>query len=438
MKLYSFEDREIKNNIRYILYLIICICLGLIAYVSWRLSYWHRDISVWLGIGILPYVWTSIKYEKKSSRSIYFLFFVLLLSWFLPVASFQFWLPVIALACTMELLYAPTNQLSFFLLFFISLIFRYISHIFTFPIRLFLSKYIGHLLQFMGLPARVEGNTIWLQQMDFSYEPACLGLSMLELSLVMGVFMLSFFQKKTQKVLNIKYLIGFFVGVFLLNIINNFIRVFISIYFKIFPDFWIHDIVGLVCFGVYICWPMFYLAGWVHQRWSEDIIQQKNNVQVYPKKSLIFLILISHILILISVVWQVEKIYNLKKNPVLTSEHNLKYSVSKNDSILVYFKPIQEFYSIEHNPLYCWPGSGYSMKNITEEHVGSKSFYTALLVQNQTKLYTAWWFTDGQICTNSQWQWRWRALSLGRSFRLVNMTASSPEILWNEINKMTQ
>jgi exosortase N len=97
----------------------------------------------------------------------------------------------------------------------------------------------------------------------------------------------------------------------------------------------------------------------------------------------------------------------------------------RNTNSLIYLKPIPDFYSGEHSPIFCWKGSGYALKKIKEEIVQSYKIYTGELTIKNDKLYTAWWFTNGEIITNSQLEWRWRVIRGEHKFKLINITANS-------------
>src|SRR5437899_2661838 len=70
-----------------------------------------------------------------------------------------------------------------------------------------------------------------------------------------------------------------------------------------------------------------------------------------------------------------------------------------NDAILIYVKPIPEFFSGEHTPLICWKGSGYTFKNVGKSEVGGKEIYYGQLVKKNETLYTAWWYDNGTVQT---------------------------------------
>jgi exosortase N len=100
-----------------------------------------------------------------------------------------------------------------------------------------------------------------------------------------------------------------------------------------------------------------------------------------------------------------------------------------NPNELVYIKNIPDFFTPEHSPMICWRGSGYELNKISELDVGSFKCYTAELVQGKQKLYTAWWFSNGEKHTNSQLIWRWQSFRSGTRYCLVNYTVASQQEL---------
>ena len=105
----------------------------------------------------------------------------------------------------------------------------------------------------------------------------------------------------------------------------------------------------------------------------------------------------------------------------------------ENDHSLIYIKAIAGFYSAEHNPMICWRGSGYELKQIAEEEMGGSKVYTALLQNGSDQLFTAWWYENGSNRTIDQLNWRMDALTGGNNYSVVNVTAASKDLLLKAI-----
>ena len=89
-----------------------------------------------------------------------------------------------------EVLIGRINVLAIFLLLFMSPVFDSLSSIIGFPVRLQLSSWSGHLLHYAGFAVQVEGNVMVMNNASFSVDDACMGLNMLAVSLLMGVFVM--------------------------------------------------------------------------------------------------------------------------------------------------------------------------------------------------------------------------------------------------------
>src|SRR5690606_34848317 len=91
----------------------------------------------------------------------------------------------------------------------------------------------------------------------------------------------------------------------------------------------------------------------------------------------------------------------------LSAKDILQY---RSKSSLVYLKKIHGFYYSDHNPVICWMGSGYSISSIIERNINGARLFTGILNKGNETLYTAWWYDNGLIRTNSQFMWRWNSL----------------------------
>jgi exosortase N len=107
-----------------------------------------------------------------------------------------------------------------------------------------------------------------------------------------------------------------------------------------------------------------------------------------------------------------------------------------NDSILIYVKPIQGFYSAEHTPLICWEGNGYKFSATNEKTLpNGQKYYTGLLKKGTETIHTAWWYSNGTTKTTSQWTWRWLDLKGDSDFFLINISANEEKVLENWVIK---
>ena len=104
------------------------------------------------------------------------------------------------------------------------------------------------------------------------------------------------------------------------------------------------------------------------------------------------------------------------------------------DGVLIYLKPGKPFFSDDHHPMSCWLGSGFEFTHEVVEPFRDGEICFGLLANGKHQRYTAWWYDNGTMRTTSQLKWRWRAAQGMGPFRLVNVTADSPQLLMREID----
>ncbi len=286
----------------------------LLIYISLR-SNLNLNFSAVIGFLLLPYVWTSGQGNSCSNRWLVVVILLSVACWYLSIITLYYWLAVMALVFAFESLLARLTILPIALLFTISMIFRYLSEVFTFPIRIWLSRCVGELLRICKFDIQVSGNNIILNGSDFSVEPACMGLDMMGVSLMMSIFLIAFYQKKTQKVLPDLWITLILILTFGINILNNFFRMMLLIILKISPENPFHEVVGLMCFLVYVCVPMSYLIGRVFllvskEVHSTEVVLQKDD---FRNKTLIFLHLFLSIFISFIIISGMEKSRKIQK-----------------------------------------------------------------------------------------------------------------------------
>jgi exosortase N len=411
----------------------------LLIYISLR-SNLNLNFSVIIGFLLLPYVWTSNLENRRSNRWLVVVVLLSIACWYLSIVTLYYWLAVMALVFAFESLRTRLTILPIALLFTISMIFRYLSEVFTFPIRIWLSRCVGELLKFCQFDIQVSGNNIVLNGSDFSVEPACMGLDMMGVSLMMSIFLIAFYQKKTKRNLPDLWIILILILTFGINILNNFFRMMLLIILKISPGNPFHEIVGLLCFLVYVCVPLAYLIGKVFsvkttvaRSGTSRSVEYSDSILEVPIRSTVFLHLFLSFFISFIIISGMENIRNRQQNESANVLKQFDVKQIRTDKALIYIKQIPAFYSVEHSPLFCWRGSGYELKNINEIVVNGHKIYTGFLIKGNEKLLTAWWFTDGNMLTNSQLAWRWRSFLNNKSFQLVNITANSEADLKSEV-----
>jgi hypothetical protein len=100
------------------------------------------------------------------------------------------------------------------------------------------------------------------------------------------------------------------------------------------------------------------------------------------------------------------------------------------DSALIYIKALPHSFISEHNPLFCWSGSGYELSDQSKYLFNKNEVYYSKMIKEDKTLYSIWYYTDFKnINTISQWEWRWKSFSEKKQMYLVNITVEKISIL---------
>lgn len=425
------------------IFLSVLITIALIggAY-AFPLSYLTNSNEL-IGLCLLPFV-ISI----QNNRRFNYLYLLLFISfgfgaWMYSVRMFYFFSLAFYMLWLVELVLGKVNILTIFLLIFMSPFFFQISVILGFPIRLQLSEMAGTLLQCVGLNIQIDGNMMQLSGATFTVDEACMGLNMLAISMLMGIFILAYTSRIAKKTLRLKHITTYFVIGFLLNIVSNLLRIILLVLFKIAPENPMHEIIGLLCLIFYILIPLYLLGKWlVFNYGHKPAISNKNITIITPiGKGVLLLAALSLMFIGIHIDHkrsQPDVVAHAKINAPAYVITQMEDGVTKlvNHSTLVYVKPIPEFFSGEHTPLICWKGSGYTFKNTLKANISGHEIYYGQLIKNNEALYTAWWYDNGSVQTIDQFDWRLRMMRGEENFSLINVSASDENTLLNTIHSI--
>ncbi len=145
------------------------------------------------------------------------------------------------------------NNLPFFLLIIISPVFQYIAEVWSFPIRLELSKWAGKVLSLMGQKVEVAGNMIIMDGHEFAVDAACMGLNMLSVSLLLSLVLLAQHERSKQFTFSFWEISGWMVLALALSVFSNFNRLLSLVLFRVLPENPMHDVWGLTgafCFCI--------------------------------------------------------------------------------------------------------------------------------------------------------------------------------------------
>jgi exosortase N len=410
-------------------------------------DYFGNHPVLFAGLLFTPFVLIVRKPGEYSHRYGWLALILLAVTLWMPVKTLYFLAIAFAGLFWVESRIGKINYLPIFFFGVLSPVFNFLTTIFGFPIRLQLSDWAGTSLQATGVKTGVSGNIITVNGTDFSVDPACVGLNMLAVSLLISLLLLAFHERKSSLTLPFYGVILALVGTVGLNIACNLIRIVLLVQFRILPENLLHDVVGMACLLGYIVLPLIWLTPRLFKYpwpvWS--LVWTVPSLYFWKKGLKWSNFLGVHALLLLLLlgrgwVWE-GRSGNEFTEPGSVAGYNREvlegsiYKFTKKD-VLLYVKPVAEFYDAEHTPLICWRGSGYEFKQIGRNTCEGQDIYTGILVKGNEKIYTAWWFDNGQHRTISQSDWRWRMSRGEAAFSLVNVNCNTEQSLLQEVNSL--
>lgn len=415
----------------------------IVSYLALILSFLHgyliADINLLAGLILAPYILRVDSLRRTGQRYLWFALGFMVLSWYTGVATFYFLSIGMAMLYVFESMAGRINWLPLFLLGVLCPAFKYFNNIFGFAVRLKLSEIAGKAIQFIGFKVEVAGNVMIMDNCEFSVDPACVGLKMMVVSILAGLLLMAFFERKNKRNYSFISVLMIIVLIILLNITGNLLRIIMLVIFRILPENPAHDLVGILCLILYTIVPAYFIVKHVSGRKQESTNETTRN-------SFNFKTLAIHLLLLTTTVITGFKISGEKavagSNISVSSMTGFGGTVINGEvikyekpGVLIYVKPVKRFYGTEHNPMICWIGSGYEFKRIGKKVVEGKEVYTGILKSGNDILYAAWWFDNGTFQTINQADWRWRAFK-GEEFYLINVNCSSEKELLKEVGKL--
>jgi exosortase N len=418
--------------------LAVYILIGITAlhtYFAWRSTFFM------LSVVAMAMVFRVNRTRVGSMRCGWIALLFGVLSWYLPVFTLRYATLITALFFVVEYFYGRIHVLTFITTILVTPVIDYATNVFSFPIRLWLTGMAGKLLSAVNPAVTTSGNMIRLGNNEFTVDIACMGLQMMLTSLLCGVMLMAFYQRRYQKILP-----GIFTGLVLLsitglNIIANLFRIILLVQFALPPGTAAHDGMGILCLLMYVILPLIPGIKWLVQRYGESPVSSTTTAP--PLYGLAI-----HLLLLGGIVAG----HYLKKNdnrdhtgadthvkslPGYTctteKEHVIKQTTA---DVLLYIKPIPGFYFTDHQPMICWKGSGFEFFKVQEVNMQGVKMYTAELKKNNSTLYTAWWYESSTRRSSSQLEWRWDAFCSGHHYYLVNITVEKKALLEQKIGEL--
>jgi exosortase N len=419
-------------------YIVILLVVAyFVIAASFLKNYLVLDLASIATLLLSPYMFVANKAHRGKIIYPLFVLMFVALTWFTGVLTFYFMAIGFSILFAIESFIGRLNNIPLFLLGVLSPAFRYFNNMLGFQVRLELSNLAGKVLHMAGYKTEVLGNVIIMNGNEFSVDPACVGLKMMGISLLIGLLFMAYFQRATGKRLSFfKCSLGLLLVV-LYNVVGNFLRILILVVFNIPPANPFHDFVGMACLLVYVIVPAYFTIKIIYCK--ARVVQIKAKAEdVHRRKILILNGLI--LLLVFATGFSLARIQPIKQPKFLQIEaKGYSKKIVDNEIIklekpgcLIYVKPLSRFYGAEHNPMICWVGSGYEFSRINKQTIAGKEVYTGILKKGTEIIYSAWWFDNGTCKTISQTEWRWRALK-GEQFYLVNVNSENQIRLNDEV-----
>lgn len=404
-------------------------------YFAWRSAFFGLSL---LAMGMVFRVNEAL---KGSTRCGWAALLFLLLSVIMPVLTLRYLVLMSATFFVVEYFYGRLQWLTFITALLITPVIDYVVNVFSFPLRLWLTGIAGNILATVNPAVTTSGNMIQLGQQAFSVDVACMGLQMMLTSLLCGVILIAFYQRRYQKVLPMMWGIGVLLTIAGLNIVANLFRIILLVQFALPPGTLAHDGIGILSLLVYVVLPMIPGIKWLLQRYGKATIVSRPQLPRRYAPALQGVVLIG---IIAAQVWGwhpavagngIDSAVKTLPGYVRTNESDLVIKQTTANALL-YVKPIRGFYFTDHQPMICWKGSGFEFSNVRERTIQGVQMYTATLQKDNDRLYTAWWYESSTHRSSSQLEWRWDALRSGSHYYLVNVTVENPVLLEQKISEL--
>lgn len=422
----------IKNSIR--IRQVFALGLVYLALALWFIpGYIIGDANLIMGLALIPYI-STVDRGQRSLRYLIPALVAIVLAILAPVNTLFFLALLFVTLLLAENTIGRVNHMVLCVVLLISPVFGHVARLVEFPVRLWLSEQVARTLAFTGIPATAAGNLIMLGNTEFSVDPACAGLNMLVMSVLIGLFVLGWYQRRLCKTLGFKYLALLCMATVALNVVCNFFRILLLVRFAIMPGTFLHDAVGVGCLALYVLLPLLVgikpILTWLGKPGSPSA--PLNFTVLGMRHPFLHITLLVTMLFLATRITKADSLVNAAIPISLPGYQETKLSGGilkfENKEALIYIKPTA-FYAPEHDPMICWTGSGYQFRGIRKDVIAGYEIYTATLVKNNDRIYTAWWFDNGTTKTISQFAWRWSAAKDRSKYCLININASSQAAL---------
>ncbi len=404
--------------------------------------YLQPSTSFFVFLAISPFLFRLNKNQKSARYGwlsltfvVLYFFFKMQLVYFMAFATFLLFL--------IESNLGKVNALPLFIILLISPYSAFIFDVFGFPARLLITEVAAYLLSFIMDDVVSNGNNILINHNVFSVDPECMGLTMVGYGYATTLLFINSLERKFNKKVKLHKVFGILILATVFIITVNLFRIVVIVILQSPPETVTHELVGLLCFGIYFILPMYFVTKWIIKRTKESHTISSKVKDSKKYLNIFFTITIIGCLAYynfnrdnyrhIQVDSKSGKVHLAGFDKTTTNHNVIKFI---NDDALIYIKPSCHFFGPDHSPTICWKGSGYEFINIKLEHKGAYVYYTAELQKEGEILQTAWWFDNGKDKTISQIHWRWKTAIGDEPYRLINVTATSKDELQHQVNQL--
>jgi exosortase N len=430
----------LKKHSSRIVFVACIVSLLLTAVVCLRTFLAHQLFHLLLGLLAIPFVMQT-RPEKGTYRFAAVALMMMALSCFLPVYTLVYFALLSILLYLVECHFGRVNFPTIVVVILTTPIATYLANTFSFPIRLWLTSVCGRIFRAAGIAVETAGNTLMYEGADYTVDPACMGLNMLIASLIIGLLLWGYHQKRHHRELPAWLVCVYLLWILALSIFSNLVRMMLLVFFHIFPGVALHDAVGILCLLAQVVLPAWLTCRVVFA--SPKTSSCAPVVAINKMRFATWLQVVCCVLLWMSAL-RVVKHNADQTSPVpapsfagyTTTRHSREVIKLENDTALIYIKRIRWFCDTEHSPMICWSGSGYRMTQVREVALSGMTVYTGILQRGTDRLYTAWWYSNGLSATHRQLKWRRDMLVGAPAYVLLNVTTASRASLETEIDKI--
>ncbi|NMM48253.1 exosortase N [Marinigracilibium pacificum] len=422
-----YLQRNLIEHRKMLILAVISAFSPLVLFILLEPEYLIKNTFFWICIATFP---LSIgNANKKSNTFFYFALILGIINLFFPTSIGLFIIAIFFLLVMCESFFGVNNISLIIHAFLISPLFLYINSLISFPLRLKLTEITSWIISKGEFEVSVNGNLVNFDGSEFLIDEACAGINMLGYGLLTGSLLIAYFHRKNP-FSNIRTFLYYIILLFLI-LSANIVRITLIILFKILPEVWLHEGLGIFIYVFQVILP-FYL---ILTLFDKDKIKDEANIyESFKFPTLKYSMLAT--LFALGIYFSTVQDINFKTSVISIPGSSILESGTvkiENDNSLIYLKPPVPAYKADHTPAVCWKGSGYIITTIDSREYNDISINVGKLEKGKDQLFTAWWFESKQNQTGSEWEWRKTALSTNEKFYLINITCNTQEELDSEI-----